>query len=170
MTYVLNGGVSGRLYGGHPVRNTIIGVSLLFILLVGGGLAYTYFFGPETTPEAVAPPPVKPVVREKEPTKPSPTAAASAAVQTISSPVQPGTNASATIKTVATSKCDIKVLYAGVPGTDSGLSTKVADKYGLVTWTWTVPAGAPAGEWPVTVTCVYNTKSAVVVGAMKVER
>lgn len=170
MTYILNGGVSGRLYGGHPVRNTVIGVSVLLVLLVGGGLAYTYFYGPESTPKSVAPPPAKPVVRERQPPKPSPNTAASASVQSLTSPVPAGENASLSVRTVATSKCNVQVAYAGVKSADSGLAPKVADEYGIVTWTWTVDAGAPAGSWPVNVTCAYMDKTAEVVGALEVTR
>jgi hypothetical protein len=162
MAYTTGRGVSGRLYGGNPVRNTIIGAAVLLVLLVGAGVAYTYYFGPENN----SVPPVDKTTPAKsafvKPTKPSPNSAASASVTTIMSPEKPGENAALVIKTNAGSDCKIVVMYGTMPAKDSGLADKKADEFGVVQWTWTVPASAPPGTWPVSVTCFFYGKSAVV--------
>lgn len=154
------------------VRNACISAAVLLVLLVGGGVAYTYFMGPDgtqlgaqaasvvTSPEAGAPKPVKPAPNAKE----------SASVQSITSPVTPGSNTSIIVKSNAGSKCSVAVVYGTTPSTDSGLTPKVADEYGNVSWTWTVGSSVPLGTWPVTVTCVYNTRSAVVKGDLVVQK
>lgn len=151
------------------VRNIVLSVVVLVALLVGGGLAYTYFLGPEggeemavTEPAPVASPVVKP-------TKPAANAKASASISVLTSPVAPGDNASVTIKTVATAKCTPVVTYNEVPAKDSGLAPKAADEFGTATWTWTVDKAAPLGTWPVKITCVYNGRSAVVQGDLVVK-
>lgn len=97
------------------------------------------------------------------PKKKAPDAVVGVAVQMITSPLVPGSNAMINIKTNNDAKCKITVVYNKVPSTDSGLSDKVADEFGVVSWTWTVEPTAPLGSWPVTVTCANEKKSGVVV-------
>jgi zona occludens toxin (predicted ATPase) len=151
---------------------TAISVIVLLVLLVGGGIAYVWYTGQnapdisgiDAAPAAAESPAVL------TPTKPAANANASASVQVLTSPVAPGDNASISIKTVATSTCTIKVMYGDVQSTDSGLTTKTADEFGIVSWAWTVGATVPTGTWPVTVTCNYNGRSAVVQGNLVVAR
>jgi hypothetical protein len=144
------------------VRNAFIGAGVLLVLLVGGGVAYTYFLGPDgTQPGAVAAPAAAPEPKFT-PSKPAANAPESAAVQTVTTPVAPGANASVAVKTNAGSTCKISVVYNGVASTDSGLADKKADEYGTVSWAWTVGSTAPIGTWPVNITCSYNGKTAIV--------
>jgi hypothetical protein len=94
----------------------------------------------------------------------------SAAVEVLTSPVAPGENAMISVKTNPTSTCKISVIYNNVPDTDSGLVPHKADSFGTVNWAWTVPKNTPLGSWPVTVTCQYYTKSAVVSQDLRVEK
>lgn len=146
------------------VRNTIISAVVILIVLIGGGLAYTYFFGPsaEDAPAVVTPPPAATPKPLGQPSKPDPNAKVGASVQSLTSPVAQGENASITVRTTPTAKCVISVVYDNVASKDSGLTSKVADEYGIATWTWTVEKTVPAGKWPVKVTCEFNNKSAVV--------
>ncbi len=150
-------------------RNIGISVVVLLVLAVGGGAAYTYFLGPENlqSAEPVAAP-VSPSSPLFTPSKPAANAKVGASVQTLTSPVAPGSNASISVKTNAGSKCTIVVIYDKAVSTDSGLAPKVADEYGTVSWTWTVEKTAALGKWPVKVTCVFNTQSAVVQGDLEV--
>jgi hypothetical protein len=91
-----------------------------------------------------------------------------AALQALTSPVKAGQNSSVNVKTNATSTCTINVSYNNVASKDSGLTPKVADAYGNVSWSWTVDPTAPVGSWPVKVTCVYRGRSAVVIGNLQV--
>lgn len=153
------------------VRNIAISTVVLLVLVVGGGVAYTWYVGQDEAantaaiPAPVAPTPA-PVVK---PTKPAADAKQSAAVQMLTSPVAPGENASIMVKTNATSECTITVEYNKIPSTDSGLKPKTADEFGIVSWTWTVEETVPIGKWPVDVVCAYNDQTAMVRGTLVVE-
>ncbi|HET8884526.1 MAG TPA: hypothetical protein VFM68_03580 [Candidatus Saccharimonadales bacterium] len=152
------------------VRNTVISVGVLLVVLVGGGVAYTWYMGQqpvENTPAVAAPiaPKPAPVIKAS---KPAPNAKPSASVQLLTTPVMPGENASINVKTLAAAKCTITVVYDEVPSKDSGLGPKVADEFGIISWAWTVEPTVPLGKWPVTVTCTYNKRPAVVQGMLEV--
>lgn len=153
----------------RTARNVLLSAVVLLVLLGSAGLTYTWFIGQNSDvsveeslqTQAAATPAIGPP-------KPSPKAPASAAIQALTTPVTPGDNAMVTVKTLQTAKCVISVEYDDVASTDSGLTPKVADDWGIVSWTWTVDASAPYGEWPVEVTCTYNKKTAVVKGYLEV--
>ncbi len=147
------------------LRGAAIGTAIVFVLLVGAGVAYTWYMGmqPAPTPE---------VVEDTTTTRPAtvvarkmaPDAVVGVSKQMITSPVLPGENVSLTVKTNPEATCSIVVTY-GKKGetekqsTDSGLRDKVASEYGMVTWAWTVEADRPLGEWPVDVTCANEANS-----------
>lgn len=151
-------------------RNVLIGFFILVILAVAAGVIYTWYMGqhPIATEKAVPVKTTKP--KSTEPTQLAPNAKEGAAVQSISSPIAPGSNASIYIKTNRDSKCTIKAVYNKVPSKDSGLIPKTADEYGMVSWSWTVESTAPVGKWPVTVTCTWKKQTAVVVGDLVVKK
>lgn len=143
----------------------------MLAVVAGAGLAYTYFFGPDgsqqtATDKVPAPSPAQALPK---PPKPAENARVGASIQNLTSPVAQGENAEINVRTLATAKCTIAVTYNGVAAQDSGLAPKVADDYGLVTWTWTVSKGTPVGTWPVSVTCAYKDKRAVVDGSLLVQ-
>jgi hypothetical protein len=105
-----------------------------------------------------------------EPAQPAPNAKEGVAVQSLTSPVAPGDNASIDIHTNRDSKCTITVVYNNIPSKDAGLTPKTADEYGLASWSWTVESTVPVGKWPVTVTCEWNKKIAVVIGDLIVKK
>ena len=102
--------------------------------------------------------------------KHAPDAVVAASVQMITSPLEPGMNAMISVKTNAEAKCTIKVVYDKTASTDSGLVEKIADDYGMVSWTWTVEPTAPLGSWPVWVTCANEKNSAAVKADLKLEK
>jgi hypothetical protein len=144
------------------LRNSFIAASILLVLFVGGGAAYTYYMGPDATQGAAVAAPVFTPEPTIKPVKPADNATEGVAVQTFTTPAPLGSNASIAVRTNATSKCKISVVYDKVASTDSGLSPKIADDYGTVSWTWTVGRTVPIGKWPVTVECAYHGRSAVV--------
>jgi hypothetical protein len=146
------------------IRNVSISVIVLLVLLVGAGAAYTWFMGrtpavplPVETVEDTAKPAIKHVEQAAN-------VQVGVSVQSLTSPVAPGDNASIIIKTNPGAWCTIAVEYDKVASTDSGLKGKTADEFGVVTWAWTVEKTATVGKWPVTVTCTRNKLWAVVVG------
>lgn len=157
---------------GRTIAKISLSVVAIIVLLVGVGLAYTYYFGPteaDTANNQSQTPLTAPVAPNVQPTKPAADTKVGASVSALTSPVAPGSNTSISIRTTPGSKCVISVTYNDVASTDSGLTPKVADEYGAISWTWTVGKDVPVGKWPVEVTCVYNTKSAVVKADLLVE-
>lgn len=151
------------------VRNALLSAIVLLVVIVGGGVAYVWYGGQSAPVRPLAATPVAdteaPVIK---PSKPSPNARESVAIESLTTPVAPGANSSMMIRTLAGSKCTISVLYNNVPSTDSGLTPKVADEFGSVSWSWTVHPDTPVGHAPVTVTCAYGSKTAVVQGDLVV--
>ncbi len=86
----------------------------------------------------------------------------------LSTPLTAGSNASTTIRTLPESACSIEVVYNGLKSTDMGLSPKIADEYGSVTWSWTVEKGQPVGKWPVNITCAKNDSTGFMRGDLVV--
>ena len=149
------------------IRNIAISFGLLFMVLVGGGMIYTWYMG-ENGPQLASAGAPAPVAIDKAPIRkpfqPSANSPESAAVQSLTSPITPGSDAYISVHTNPLSVCTIKVEYNKVASTDPGLIAKTADDYGSVSWTWTVGSSVPLGKWPVTVTCIWNKKDAVVIG------
>jgi hypothetical protein len=156
-----------RLRLPKTIRNTLVSIIILIGLFVAAGTAYVLISGRSTSQPAVSDVQIKPPTLPK-PSQPSPKAPESAAVEALTSPVSAGANSSVSVKTNAGSSCTISVTYNDVPSKDSGLTPKVADAYGTVTWTWTVDKSAAIGTWPVKVTCAYNGRSAVVIANLQV--
>lgn len=146
------------------VRNISIAVVILLILIIAAGVAYSLYTASlaKDQPQAVAP--VLEERKEITPTAPNPTAQVGVATSTLELPASPGENALFTIRTNAEATCDITVTY-GDPGErenqslDSGLKRKIADSFGVVSWTWTVEPSRPLGEWPIEVTCFNEVNS-----------
>lgn len=155
----------------RSVRNIAISIFVLLVIVIGGGVGYTWYVGQDTVedPAAIAAPVALAPAPVIKPTKPAADAKQSAAVQILTSPVAPGSNASITVKTNAESDCTITAEYNKVPSTDSGLGPKKADDFGIVSWTWTVEESVPVGTWPVDVICAFNDQTAMVRGNLVVE-
>ncbi len=143
----------------RPLLNIVLSALLILLTLVGLGLLYTWYIDSRPTLEPETVTPVKTSV-VKAPVI-DPNAPVGVAVQSLSSPVAPGNNASLTIRTKPTATCHVEVSYTGVATTtkDSGLSDKKADEYGVIVWSWTVPTAAQKAQSPVSVRCELDEKS-----------
>lgn len=152
-----------RKRGLRTVRRVVVTIVVMVLLFLAAGTAYVYFSGKQTKHDE---PPAAAKTEEvsglPKPVQPAANAPVGVAVGALSTPVKIGANASLNVLTNATSKCTIVVTYGNVVYKDSGLDPKTADAYGNVTWTWTIGATVPVGEWPIKVTCAYNGRSAVV--------
>lgn len=149
---------------GKLIRNILISIGALLVLAIAGGVAYTWYVGQagvENTSAVAAPVEVQSVTPLQH-VQPASNAKIGASVQSLTSPVAPGSNVSLTIKTLPDAECTITVVYNKVASTDSGLSMKIADEFGMASWTWTVEESVPLGTWPAKVTCVLGKQSAVV--------
>ena len=97
-------------------------------------------------------------------------------METVSSPVSQGAQASIAVHTNPTSSCKIQVFYnydiekKQKPSTEPGLEDVTADDYGNANWTWTVGASDALGLGKIIVTCVYNGQSGVVQADLQVTK
>jgi hypothetical protein len=154
------------------VRNILFTVLIMISVFLVAGVGYvliadrstakpqTKFSIPRSASEPNILKPVAPAANAQE----------GVAIETFVSPVKAGDNSSISVRTNAGSTCTILVTYNGVASKDSGLGPKTADAYGFATWAWTVDSTAPAGTWPVKVTCVYHDKTGVAIGNLQVTK
>lgn len=148
---------------GARARKIFLSVLILLFLFIVAGSAYAWYVGQQTdVSSAIAEPVEAPTAPTITPRTPAPDAKVGVSVQMITSPLTPGSNASITVRTNAAAKCTISVVYNNVASTDSGLGPKVADEYGMLSWTWTVEQTVPVGKYPVKVTCANEKNSGVV--------
>ena len=146
-------------------RNIIVGIVILVVVSVGAGAGYIWFLGnqaDDTELEFVETPSNSSTVRT--PSQPASDAPVGVARRSFTTPVAPGENASLTAHTNAKAICTITLTYGEIgekekQSNDSGLVERIADQYGTVTWSWTVPEDAPLGKWPVEVTCRNDKNS-----------
>lgn len=153
------------------LRNMIISFTILSVIFLCGGIAYTWYIGQNNVEASAV---IEPVLLSKPRTTTpvkhvqSANARVSASVQSMTSSVAPGSQASITVRTNPDAQCTISVVYDKTASTDPGLASKIADEYGMITWTWMVEPSVPIGKWPVKVTCVMGANSGVVGGNLLV--
>lgn len=160
---------SGRVDAKRRVKTVIISTFVILAVIVVAGVAYTWYNGQQPPAEAKTDVSTEPQAKQIIPKTPDKNIQESAAVQTVTSPIAPGDNAMISIKTNPTSTCKISVIYNNVAAVDSGLTPRKADNFGTVNWAWTVPKGTPLGSWPISVTCEYYGKTAVVTQDLRVQ-
>lgn len=141
-------------------------LSLLVAIFIAGFL-YVYFTDQSSTaiPLNKTAEKYTPLPHPKQPASNAPEGVA---VEALDTPVAPGSNTSMIINTNSGSVCSIIVSYNDVISKDSGLVPKKADGYGNITWSWTVPATAPIGNWPIKVSCVFNGHTGVDISNLQV--
>lgn len=147
----------------------IVSAFILLALIVIGGVGYIWYTGknsPDIPDVEVAK--TNKLIVDTKPNKPPEDAIVGASVQSLTTPVKPGTNTSLTVKTTPESKCTITMIYGKVASTDSGLVPKTADEYGVVTWTWTVESNVPVGKYPVKILCTRGKKSGATSGMLEI--
>lgn len=154
------------------LRNIFIWSVVLLAIIILLAIAYIWYLGQQKPPSSsIQPVPKAPSAPKLlAPHKPKPDAVVGVSVQSLTTPIAPGANAAMMVHTNPEAKCTISVIYDKTPSTDSGLVAKVADEYGMVDWTWTVPPSAPLGKWPVRVTCANTAKSGVVEDKLEIKK
>lgn len=145
----------------RTLRNITLFVVIVLALLIGAAVAYAWYTGKHAGGDIAVTETIKSKPALKKPIKPKPDAQIGVATQYVTNPVAPGENASISIHTNADAKCTITVDYDKTVAKDSGLKPKVADDYGLVEWSWTIPENAPLGKkTTVDVRCANEKKNA----------
>jgi len=156
-----------------PLRKLLVSVVILLVIIVAGGVLYTYIVGRDSNAKKEASIKAPAAVKNGpniQTVQPAPNAAVGAAVQYIDSPVKAGDNVSLSVHTNPNVKCSITFTYNNVASKDSGLKTKMSDSHGVVGWTWTVDKATPPGKWPAKVLCASATKSGMVIGTVEVTK
>lgn len=162
------------------LRNILIGSLILLIILVTAGAIYTWYMGQNTpiyrednASESKTYSDLKPTVNN------DPNQAVGVAIQSMSSPVAPGSEVFISVRTTPGANCKISVEYnkdtvetmkmkvAPMSGPD--LIDKKADDWGIVNWSWDVPTSAKIGKWYTTVSCYKGSKWANAVGDLIVK-
>jgi hypothetical protein len=149
-----------RKKSAHRLMSTVL---TLAVIAIGAGLVYTWYNGQQLSATADQPVAVRtsrPVIK---PPKIASDAKVGVAVQSYTTDAKPGQNASIAVRTNPEAECAITMKYNNVAAVDSGLVTKLADEFGVASWSWTVGASTPAGKWPIEVTCKNKKHSAVVI-------
>jgi len=150
------------------IRRTLIGLTTLILLAIVGGAGYTWYMGEQNLMASNIEKPMPSRRVEIRPVRQDPNANVGVAIQMLTSPVTPGDNASVTVRTNQRANCNITVTYNDVKSTDSGLMAKTADDFGMASWSWKVEPSAPAGTWPVDITCATKKKSGMVRGDLTI--
>lgn len=147
------------------VRNILISVIGLLVILAALAMIYVWYSGHQdpakTEPTVPAATTYQPFIKPK---KPGPNVPVGVAMQSMTSPVAPGETVSLDIRTRPDATCNISAVYnKTITERSPELITKTADDFGMVNWSWVTDRNVPLGKWPVTITCVYEKKSGVLV-------
>jgi len=155
------------------LRNALVSAVVLVVLFAGGGLAYTYYSGKNSTDSAAsaADAAASATAAANQPVKASKTSSKTpegVAINLLSTPVARGSAASMSVQTLPNSKCTIVVTYNKVAAHAAGLTVQTADDFGTASWDWTVSPSAPIGKGMAKVTCSRDKKTAMVEGDLQV--
>lgn len=167
---------SKKARAARRLRNTLIAVIVL--AMIAGGIAVVLLWLMKPQKPSVVDGESKPVINPMQIARPKvgPDVSIGSTIQMISSPIAPGDNASVTLRTTERAICSIKVYHLGPLAEeldavkDSGLTEKTADEFGMVTWTWTMPADAKLVTWKADIFCKRDSKTTRSVGEVAVER
>jgi hypothetical protein len=149
------------------VRNILISTIVLAVLVVGAGVAYTWYMSRQPVSNLEAAPEPQSLAPIITPKKSNPNAKVGVSIESLSTPIPPGGEGSLIIKTNPDASCDIVITHKNTPPAkdtkvaDDRLSTQIADEFGVVNWTWNNPM-TPVGAWKVKVTCTLGEHSGVV--------
>lgn len=142
----------------RTVRRTVGTIVILLFLMIISAVVYVWYMGRHPIEQATqivntgsAAPTIKaPAV--------DPNARVGIVQQSFSGTVVAGSNASISIKTNPEAACQISVRVNTTVLPDTGLVPKIADEFGIVEWSWSIPAGLAAGKLPVEITCANEAK------------
>lgn len=153
----------------------IIFVGLLVITVVVG-LIYVWLIGLQAKPLTTTTTQKTAQQNSLTPHKAPDNIQIGSSIQSLSSPISPGDNASLSVRTTEGAVCAVKIIHLDdtqkelARVNDSGLGDKTADEFGLVTWTWTMPSNAAIAKWTADVYCTRGDKSTHSVGELIVQK
>ena len=140
----------------------VLSALILLVLFFLAGFIYTYFSDrPGTAGKGTTQGPANQFSLVKPPPKPGPNAAVGVAEEAFDSPIAPGQDSSIIISTTAGASCQIALQMPSLKSSGQSLAPQIANAYGTVTWSWTVPSSTPFGSYPLSVKCSYGKNWAV---------
>lgn len=139
------------------VRVTVTTI-ILTLLFVVSAVVYVWYMGQHPIQQATQPIDTRSAAPTIKTYKPAADAAVGIAEESFTGTTAPGSNATITIKTNPGAACQITVKVNNTALPDTGLVPKIADEFGIATWSWTVPKNVLPGKWPVEITCANEAK------------
>ncbi len=149
---------------------------VLLIIAVGVGFLYVWLMGLQAKPTTTSITQTTNKSSFPTPQKLPGNVPIGSSIQSISSPVSPGDNASLTVRTTESAICTVKIVHLDnnqkelARVTDSGLGDKTADEFGMVVWTWTMPSDAAIAKWTADINCARGDKTTRSVGEIVVQK
>jgi len=154
----------------RTIRNTLFAILMLLVLIISGATVYVLFINrPNLEPGSTANAKYS-TPSVLTPRQPNPNAPEGVAVESLPVAVRAGDNVSLIIQTNPTSTCKATTTGAGATTQAVALADKIADSYGMATWSWHVDPAAPLGNRTVDVTCLYHGRSGYVQGYFAVKQ
>ena len=142
----------------RTTRRVFIAIFVLLVFCIVAAIIYVWYMGQhplEATQTVVNTAPLAPKL--KAPSY-DPNAPVGIVQQTFTGAIAAGGNAMISIKTQPKAACQIAVKVNKETLPDTGLVPKIADEFGMVDWSWTVPKNVLPGKWPVEITCANDLK------------
>lgn len=158
------------------LKTGVVSVAAVAGVIAAGLYVLVWVQKPHALPQTTADASTQPKLPDLSAQKIGPNVPIGSAIQAISSPVTPGSNANVTLRTTEGAVCSLKVVQLDpyqkelARVSDSGLADKTADDYGMVTWTWTMPANAALTTWKADMFCKRGDKSTRSVGDIVVQK
>lgn len=147
-----------RRHRKRMVARTFIAIGILLLLLIVAAVVYVWYMGQHPSQPTTQQIDTTSIAPKLKPPTFDPNAPVGIVRQTFSGSVTAGSNAAITVKTQPKAVCQITVKVKETNLPDNGLVPKMADEFGMVDWSWTVPKNVPTGKWPVEITCANDAK------------
>jgi hypothetical protein len=154
----------------------VIIVVVVLIIAIVAGLIYVWLMGLQAKPLTTTTAQTTTQPAFITPHKVPDNVEIGSSIQSLSSPISPGDNASLTVRTTESAVCKVKIIHLDdsqkelARVTDSGLGDKTADEFGMVTWTWTMPSNVAIAKWSADIYCTRGDKSTHSVGDIVVQK
>lgn len=158
------------------IRNLLIVCSILALVIGGIFVVVLWLMKPQAVKGPVETKTAQDAAPDLSSKKFAPDVPIGSAIQALTTPIAPGSNANVTIRTTEGAVCSIKVVHLDpyqkelARVNDSGLVDKTADDFGMVTWTWTMPANAAIATWKADMLCKRDSKSTHSVGEIVAQK
>lgn len=142
----------------RTIIRVFITILVLVLLFVVGAIVYVWYMGQKPNEQAVQTIDTRSAAPTIKTYKPADDAPVGIVQESFTGSAAPGANATISIKTNPGAACQIAVKVNNTPLPDTGLIPKIADEFGIVNWSWSIPANVVPGKWPVEITCANEAK------------